>query len=187
MVKSAPDTLLVIRVPGWVDDVVGTFPGRFETDDARMALVIALSRHNVERGGGPFGAAVFAGPHLVAAAVNRVLDSGLSIAHAEIVALMRAQQSFGAFAAASAGAHSLVASAEPCCQCFGAIFWSGVDHLCCGATTADAEAAGFDEGPKPEDWVRVFEDRGVSVTRFVRRDEAREVIAEYARRGGRIY
>lgn len=186
MVKPTPDALLVIRVPGWVDDVVGTFPGRFETDDARMALVIALARHNVERGGGPFGAAVFAGPELVAAAVNRVLDSGFSIAHAEILALMRAQQSRG-LSAASADAHSLVTSAEPCCQCFGAIFWSGVNRLCCGATTADAEEAGFDEGPKPEDWMRVLEDRGVSVTRLVRRDEAREVIAEYARRGGRIY
>src|SRR5262245_26742688 len=116
-----------------------------------MALAVALSRENLERGGGPFGAAVFAGERLIAAGVNCVLESGFSIAHAEILALMTAQRRLGP-------AHevrvplTLFASTEPCCQCFGALIWSGVRRLICGATTADAEAVGFDEGPKPEAW-----------------------------------
>jgi tRNA(Arg) A34 adenosine deaminase TadA len=185
--RSTPDTTLGITVPGWVDDVVATFPGCIESEDDRMSLVIALARHNVENGGGPFGAAVFLGSRFVAAGVNRVLDTGFSIAHAEIVALMGAQTILGTTGGELAGSCSLVASTEPCCQCFGALVWSGVDHVCCGATTADAEAVGFDEGPKPEDWVRAFESRGISVTRFVRREEARAVLEQYARRGGTIY
>ncbi len=178
---------VVLAVPRWVDEVAAAFGTSLETDDGRMALTIALSRHNVERGGGPFGATVFLGSELVAAGVNLVLDSGLTIAHAEIVAMMRAQRALIESPRPAGGLYSLVASTEPCCQCFGALVWSGIQHLTCGANTADAEAIGFDEGPKPESWVRALEDRGIAVTQGVRREEARAVLGEYARRGGRIY
>jgi len=157
-----------------------------------MALTIALSKHNVDRGGGPFAATVFLGPKLVAAGVNLVLDSGLTLAHAEIVAMLRAQRALGAAPRAQDEAddgevYALVASTEPCCQCFGALVWSGITHLTCGANTADAEAIGFDEGPKPASWVRSPEERGISVTQDVGRQAARDVLQEYARRGGTIY
>jgi tRNA(Arg) A34 adenosine deaminase TadA len=177
----------VLAVPSWVDEVAATFGGAFETEGDRMALAIALSRHNVERGGGPFGAAVFLGLELVATGVNLVLGSGLTIAHAEIVAMMRAQRALIDSPRQSGGTYSLVASTEPCCQCFGALVWSGVRHLACGANTADAEAIGFDEGPKPDAWVRSLEARGISVTQGVQREEARAVLDDYARRGGVIY
>jgi tRNA(Arg) A34 adenosine deaminase TadA len=188
-------TSIVIVVPAWIDEVVGGFAGPFETDDDRMALAIALSRHNLERGGGPFGAAVFAGPELVAAGVNLVLTTGFSIAHAEIVAMMSAQRVLRDLPPIAAGRDAiragagmcLAASTEPCCQCFGALVWSGIQRLICGANTADAEAIGFDEGPKPASWTRELESRGVSVAEGVRHEEARAVLAEYARRGGPIY
>src|SRR4029077_2948675 len=101
---------------------------------------------------------------------NLVLDTGLSIAHAEIVAMMSAQRVIRASRAAGVwqgdlgqGVTCLAASTEPCCQCFGAFVWSGIQRLICGANTADAEAIGFDEGPKPAAWVRELEARGVSV------------------------
>ncbi len=188
---AMPGTSIVIVVPAWVDEVVAGFPGPFETDDDRMAVAVALSRHNVERGGGPFGAAVFAGSELVAAGVNLVLTTGFSIAHAEIVAIMNAQRRLLASAAGKVHVrtHSIcmAASTEPCCQCFGAFVWSGIDRLICGANTADAEAIGFDEGPKPAFWAKELESRGVSVAQGVRREEARAVLAEYSRRGGPIY
>jgi tRNA(Arg) A34 adenosine deaminase TadA len=176
-------------VPSWVDEVAATFEGsrELETEGGRMALAIALSRHNVERGGGPFGAAVFLGSDLVAAGVNLVLDSGLTIAHAEIVAMMRAQRALVDSPRQGGGLYSLVASTEPCCQCFGALVWSGIRHLACGANTADAEAIGFDEGPKPAAWVQSLEARGITVTEGVRREEARVVLDDYVRRGGVIY
>jgi tRNA(Arg) A34 adenosine deaminase TadA len=187
VVDARTGSAVVLAIPSWIDDVAAAFGGSLETEDGRMALTIALSRHNVERGGGPFGATVFLGSELVAAGVNLVLDSGLTIAHAEIVAMMRAQRALADSPRPAAGRYSLVASTEPCCQCFGALVWSGIGHLTCGANTADAEAIGFDEGPKPEAWVRSLEARGITVSQGVRREEASAVLGEYVRRGGVIY
>lgn len=181
------ENAVVLSVPVWIDEVVRGFRGALETDDERMALTIALSRHNIERGGGPFGATVFLGSELVAAGVNLVLGSGLTIAHAEIVAMMRAQRALLDSPRTAGGRYTLIASTEPCCQCFGALVWSGIEHLTCGANTADAEAIGFDEGPKPPAWVDALQARGISVTQGVRREEARSVLGDYVRRGGTIY
>ncbi len=156
------------------------------TDEARMRLTVALSRENVLRGGGPFGGTVFLGDRLLATGVNLVLQSGYSIAHAEIVALMAAQSQIVG-GALNLPALTLFASTEPCCQCFGALVWAGVRRLVCGATTADAEAVGFDEGPKPDAWPQVLQGRGIDVSLGVLRDEARGVLNDYVARGGKIY
>jgi tRNA(Arg) A34 adenosine deaminase TadA len=177
---------IVLEVPAWIDEVVAQLSEPLVSDEARMALTVRLSRENVARGGGPFAAAVFAEERLLAAGVNLVLSSGFSIAHAEIVALMRAQVALGA-ASLSPPPLTLFASTEPCCQCFGALVWAGVRRLVCGANTADAEAVGFDEGPKPAAWVRVLEQRGIAVTEGVQRNDARAVLDDYVARGGRIY
>jgi tRNA(Arg) A34 adenosine deaminase TadA len=181
-----PEESLSISLPSWLDDLVRSFSGPFDTHEDRMALAVALSRANVQHGGGPFGAAVFVGARLVAAGVNRVLETGFSIAHAEVIAMTCAQRAL-AGSPFPAGRYSLVTSTEPCCQCFGALVWSGIEELACGATTADAEAIGFDEGPKPDDWANVLRRRGIDVERAVKRDEARAVLDEYARGGGTIY
>jgi len=177
---------LVLEIPAWVDDVIAAFSEPLVSDEARMGLTVRLSQENVARGGGPFGGTVFAEDRLLAAGVNLVLDSGFSIAHAEIVALMRAQSALGQ-ASLSPPPLTLFASTEPCCQCFGALVWAGVRRLVCGANTADAEAVGFDEGPKPAGWVQVLEQRGIAVTEGVLRVEAQAVLASYAAGGGRIY
>jgi tRNA(Arg) A34 adenosine deaminase TadA len=176
---------LTIVLPDWIDDIAEQFVG--ETDEQRMELCVALSQRNIERDGGPFAALVFSGSELIGAGVNRVLASGFSIAHAEILALMSAQQRIASTGLAPRQPYSLVTSTEPCCQCFGALIWSGVTRLVCGATTADAEAVGFDEGPKPDDWTKVLEARGISVTHSVLRAKAKQVLDEYERRGGAIY
>ncbi|CAA9463261.1 MAG: hypothetical protein AVDCRST_MAG14-2813 [uncultured Rubrobacteraceae bacterium] len=72
-------------------------------------------------------------------------------------------------------------------MCLGAVPWSGVRSLLCGARGEDAEEIGFDEGTKPDRWVRSLEKRGIVVTRDVLRREAASVLREYARRGGEIY
>jgi tRNA(Arg) A34 adenosine deaminase TadA len=189
-VHATSGTSIVLAVPAWVDEVARAHRGALETDEERMALTIALSRQNVERGGGPFGATVFLGSRLVAAGVNLVLGTGLTIAHAEIIAMMRAQRALLDAPRSSdseSGRYALYASTEPCIQCFGALVWSGIEHLTCGANTADAEAIGFDEGPKPAAWIAALAERGISVTQDVRRVEAKGVLEEYARRGGTIY
>jgi tRNA(Arg) A34 adenosine deaminase TadA len=176
---------VLITIPRWIDELVQRREPLAD-DDACMALTIELSRENVARGGGPFGALVCAEGKVIAAGVNRVLDSGFSLAHAEIIALLRAQQMLKQTSPTHA-ALCLYASTEPCCQCFGAVVWSGVTRLVCGALTADAEAIGFDEGPKPAAWPSALEQRGLEVKLGVRSAEARAVLQEYAQRGGPIY
>jgi tRNA(Arg) A34 adenosine deaminase TadA len=176
---------LVITIPAFVDDIVQR-AGKLTSDDAFIQLAIALSRENVEQGGAPFGAVVAAGDRVVAGGVNRVLTSGMSIAHAEIVTLMRAQLILQAGLQVDAPL-TLYTSTEPCCQCYGAVVWSGVTRLVCGASTADAEAIGFDEGPKPERWRAELERRGISVTEGVCTQDARAVLQRYQELGGRIF
>jgi tRNA(Arg) A34 adenosine deaminase TadA len=178
---------LVITPPPWIDEAVASFSASLDSDHGRMGLAIYLAGQNAQRGGGPFGAAVFVGDSLVGVGVNQVLDTGLSIAHAEVLALARAQQTVDGWEAAPRGPFTLVTSAEPCCQCFGALIWAGVERMVCGANTEDVQAIGFDEGPKPDRWLELLESRAISVAQGVRREEAREVLNAYLQRGGAIY
>jgi tRNA(Arg) A34 adenosine deaminase TadA len=186
MGASLDPSFLRLDVPAWIDELVDSRQGQLETPAQRMDLAIALSRSNVERGGGPFGAVVYAGNRVIAAGVNLVLSSGFSLAHAEIVAILRAQQRLQS-GESFARPFTLYTSAEPCCQCFGALIWSGIQELVCGATTADVETIGFDEGPKPQPWHSILEANGFSVVQELLRSDAVAVLQEYQRRGGTIY
>jgi tRNA(Arg) A34 adenosine deaminase TadA len=183
---------VVLGLPGWVEELISDSDREYPAEEDRMRLVIELSRSNVARGtGGPFGAGVFdlSTNRLVAPGVNLVASTNLSAAHAEIVALMIAQQVVGHFDLGGPGRppYELVASTEPCAQCFGAVPWSGVRRLACGARDEDARDIGFDEGPKMPDWAASLERRGISVVRDVCREEAAAVLRDYAESGGMIY
>ncbi|MDK9724921.1 MAG: nucleoside deaminase [Sterolibacteriaceae bacterium MAG5] len=181
---------LHLEIPAWLAAVAASQPPLAD-DGARMAFVIGLARRNAAAGGGPFAAAVFesAGGRLVAAGVNRVVEAACSAAHAEILALSLAQQGLGCHDLGASGlpVHELVSSAEPCAMCLGAVVWSGVRRVVCAARDEDVRAIGFDEGPKPEDWVAVLAARGIAVRRDVLRAEAIAVLREYAAGGGDIY
>ena len=183
---------VTLRLPDWIGEVIADLDLTYPTIEDRMRLAVELSRESSHRGtGGPFGAAIFDREtiKLFAPGVNLVLSSGYSFAHAEMVAIMVAQQLVGDFDLGGEGqpSYELVASTEPCSMCFGAIPWSGIRHLVCGARGEDAEAVGFDEGTKPAEWVRALEERGITVERDALRDEAASVLREYAERGGEIY
>ena len=184
--------LATVSLPGWVEEALSN-PGReYSTEEDRMRLVIELSRSNVDHGtGGPFGASIFdlSTNRLVAPGVNLVATTNLSAAHAEMVAIMISQQVVGHFDLGGEGLppYELVASTEPCAMCFGAIPWSGVRRLVCGAREEDARRIGFDEGPRTSDWVTALEQRGISVARDVYRDEAAAVLRYYVESGGMIY
>lgn len=156
-----------------------------------MLLAVRLARTNVERGtGGPFGAAVFDREtgRLVAPGVNLVTTAGCSVAHAEMIALMVGQQAEGTFDLGAEGRdYELVTSTEPCAMCLGAVPWSGVRHLVCGARDADARSVGFDEGSKIKNWMEELTRRGITVECDVCRSEAAEVLRYYASSGGEIY
>jgi tRNA(Arg) A34 adenosine deaminase TadA len=180
-----------IKLPPWVAEFLARDPQVFATKEEQMRLAIALARENVERQtGGPFGAAVFDEKgRLVAPGVNVVVTSHCSILHAEMVALALAQKKLARYDIGDEGRsrYALVASTEPCAMCFGAIPWSGVTQLVCGARDEDARGIGFDEGPKLSEWSEALQQRGIRVTRDVLREEARAVLQLYADLGGPIY
>jgi len=180
-----------IRLPQWTAELLTGNNRLYPTAESRMQLAIGLSRLNVEHGsGGPFGAAVFnmETHELLAIGINLVVASSCSIAHAEMVAISCAQQRLQQFdLGASQGRYELVTSCEPCAMCFGAIPWSGIRHLVCGARDKDARAIGFDEGPKMNNWKEALESRGITVETDVCRQDAADVLKLYARGDGDIY
>ncbi|NBB92004.1 MAG: nucleoside deaminase [Gammaproteobacteria bacterium] len=181
-----------VDLPDWMSEFSDKLPRHLASARERMAVAVSLADQNVRRKtGGPFGALVVAedSGEVVALGVNRVEPQLCSAAHAEIVALSVAQRVMGSWSLADTrlGRLQLVSSCEPCAMCFGAIPWSGVRSLLCGATKADAEASGFDEGARPSDWVEVLERRGIEVRCGVLREEAARVLERYAARGHTIY
>ena len=181
-----------LRLPDWLKGFPADARQVYPTDEDRMRVVIELARSNVRAGtGGPFGAGVFdIRTHtLVAPGVNLVTSANCSLLHAEMVAILIAQQIAGTYDLGGPGRPhlELVASTAPCAMCLGAIPWSGVRGLVCGACDADARGIGFDEGDKPADWVAALENRGIRVREDVCRDEAVAVLRHYAESGGLIY
>ena len=190
--RWSPEPAFTLRLPAWVPAYLQGLDGAYPTAEERMAVAIALARLNVEHGtGGPFGAAVFDLAHhtLLAPGVNLVVAANCSVLHAEIVALITAQQRVGSYDLSAGGGagYELVSSAEPCAMCMGAVPWSGVRSLVCGARDKDVRSAGFDEGAKPDDWVAALTARGVAVRQDVCREAARDVLLAYAAQGGPIY
>ena len=178
------------ELPGWVEPFLVDWQQPLVSIDPRMQLAIALSKESVvQKTGGPFGAVVVHEKtgELVSVGINLVTTAGLSIAHAEMVALSLAQLSMGQWNLSHSGPLQLVTSCEPCAMCFGALPWSGISSLICGARKEDAEEAGFDEGDKPDQWVASLQNRGIEVERGVLRSEAASVLAYYRDTGGPIY
>ena len=186
-----------LTLPAWAQAWMPELEGRVLADDAdKVALAVELSRRNVEAGsGGPFGAAVFGPDHrLVSIGVNRVMPMACSMAHAEIMAYTLAQQRLQRARLnrdaddLPCGPFVLATSAQPCCQCFGATVWAGIDRLLIGARAEDVEAlTTFDEGPLPADWVGELERRGIAVLRDLQREAACAVLRSYGSGGGAHY
>jgi tRNA(Arg) A34 adenosine deaminase TadA len=152
-----------------------------------MRFAIRLAAINVQHNNGhPFGAAVFEleSGALVAIGINLVMQINCSLAHAEMVALATAQWRIGHFDLRAAGRppHQLVTSCEPCAMSFGAIPFSGVEGLVCGARSGDAEAIGFDQAMKPTQWPTALQQRGIAVLQDVVREEAVDVLRAYRQR-----
>ena len=184
-----------LTLPAWVHEAVDTSRA-YPSDAEKVELAIELSRRNIEaNSGGPFGAAVF-GPddRIIAVGVNRVVPHACSVAHAEMMAYMLAQgrtQRLRLNRDAddnAIGPITLATSSQPCCQCYGATVWAGIDRLLIGARSEDVEElTEFDEGPLPADWVGALNARGIEVVRDIERDAARAVLRMYGETGGAKY
>ncbi len=180
-----------LTLPAWIHEAVD--PQVVCTDDAaRIGLAIELSRLNVAHAtGGPFGAAIFdeVSGRLLGVGVNRVLPQACSVAHAEMMAFMTAQARTQRVRLNEDGAKVVLAtSSQPCCMCYGATFWAGIDTLLIGARAQDVMTlTAFDEGPLPADWIGELGRRGVAVRRDIARERACEVLRTYGREDHRRY
>lgn len=179
-----------VELPAWVRIFLDSWQEPLLTVSQRMQLAIALAEENVrQKSGGPFAALVVkeGSGELLSVGLNLVTTAGLSVAHAEIVALSLAQSALAHWDLSRAENLQLVTTCEPCAMCFGALPWSGIKSLVCGARKKDAEASGFDEGDKPDHWVRSLQRRGIVVQCSVLRSEAVRVLEQYRDNGGTIY
>ena len=185
-------TGFTLQLPDWILPFLSGQELVYKTDDRRMSLAIELASLNVKnKTGGPFGACIFqiSTGKLISCGVNLVTTANCSIAHAEMVAIAMAQKTLGTYDLANAqgGPFELVTTTEPCAMCLGAVPWSGVSRLVCGATDADARAIGFDEGAKPSNWTEALEKRGITVLQNVLGPQAKAVLEEYMKNSGEIY
>ena len=180
-----------IQLPQWVYSFTPDSKTIYSTIEERMELAIELAAQNINHDGGPFGAAVFErqSGKLIAPGINLVMQTNCSVVHAEIVAIVFAQQKVENFDLGTEGFpdYELVTSTEPCAMCLGAIPWSGIKSVVCGARDEDARMIGFDEGEKPKQWIVALEDRGIKVTRDICRDKAKAIMQQYVDEGGIIY
>jgi hypothetical protein len=100
-----------LALPEWVESFLAAWAEPLDEEDRRMRLAIALAEENVRRQtGGPFGAIVVeeGSGRLLGAGVNRVTALGLSLAHAEMLALSLAQRERGDWNLGCRGAVQLV-------------------------------------------------------------------------------
>lgn len=184
---------ITIQLPEWLRRLLPELAAKaYTSDPARMEVALRVAKQNVIEGtGGPFGAAVFntRDGSLVSVGVNLVTSSGLSMTHAEVVAIAMAQAELKTFDLGEGDlSHlQLATSAEPCSMCIGAIHWSGLKSIIASARDADVREIGFDEGNKPPDWVDHFASNGVKVVPDVLREGGIDVLQTYVQRGGRIY
>ncbi|NUR60477.1 MAG: nucleoside deaminase [Catenulispora sp.] len=174
-----------VRLPDWIEDELAELPDAVPDLEDRMRLLHRLADRNWREGnGGPFAALVAERDtgRIVSIGVNVVLASGVSSAHAEVVALGLAQAGIGGWDLGGTGlpTHELVVNWRPCIQCYGAAMWSGVRRLVIAGEGPELEEiTTFDEGPLGADWVAQFEARGIEVVRDVLRDEALDVFRAY--------
>jgi len=166
-------------IPSWLQEYAQSYQPTSDLQQ-RMRFVIEASMKNViHGGGGPFAAGIFEidSAKLVALGVNLVTSQQLSMLHAEMVAIALAQRKLGCYDLSDARfpPMELISSAEPCSMCLGAIPWSGVKHVAAAAREEDINSLGFDEGPKPDDWIAALQQRGIRVSADVERKQAQAV------------
>lgn len=188
---KAREFRVVLDVPAWVDAETRS-DRTCRGDEEKMAVVIRLASENVaRRAGGPFAAAVFEAEsgRIVAAGVNSVVRLQNCVLHAEMLAIMLAQQRVRSFTlrAGHLPTHELVTTCEPCAMCLGATLYSGVRRLVIGATRSDAMAVGFDEGPVFPESYTYLANRGIATVWDVKRTEAVNVLEAYRAGGGPMY
>lgn len=136
-----------------------------------LRKAVRLSEENVRDGaGGPFGAVVVRGGHVIAQGANRVTTDLDPTAHAEVQAIRAACRELGTF---QLDGCALYTSCEPCPMCLAAIYWARLDGVFYAGTRLEAAEAGFDDEWLYQEVARPLTERALPMHRHLAA-EARE-------------
>ena len=128
------------------------------TDDAYMKLAFAVARRATDSGNPPFGAILVDGQDaVVLEAENNVTSDSDCTGHAETNLVRDASRRFGVGAL---GDYTMYTSAEPCCMCSAAAFWSGLGRIVYGLSSARLTALRGGEPPMLDIPAREVASRG---------------------------
>ncbi|MCZ7601926.1 MAG: nucleoside deaminase [Melioribacteraceae bacterium] len=181
-------TSKTIALPNWVNEIDKNVV--LNSIDDKMNFVLDLAIKNITmKTGGPFAAAIFNQKtnELVSVGLNVVVENNCSVAHAEVVAIINAEEKLKRFRLDDTE-YELISSAQPCVMCNGAVLWSGVTKLAYGANKDDVEKiVGFDEGPLHPNWIEEFKQRGITVEPNILNEKSREVLQLYKDNEGILY
>lgn len=181
-------TSKTITLPDWVNEIEKNI--KLISDEDKMNFVLDLAIKNIKmKTGGPFAAAVFnkSTNEIVSIGLNVVVENNCSVAHAEVVAIINAEEKLQNYRLDDTE-YILISSAQPCVMCNGAVLWSGITTLIFGATKDDVEEiVGFDEGPIHPHWIEEFKNRGIKVLGKTLHDKSREVLQLYKDNEGILY
>lgn len=121
------------------------------TDAEKLRVAIEQAERGMAAGNDPYGAVIFDGDALIAAAHNRVATSGDPIAHAEIETIRAAHRDGHAGVLARC---VLYASCEPCPICLAAIRWVGIAGVVYASQDVEYGAATSGAPGVPQAWIR---------------------------------
>ncbi|MBN9655748.1 nucleoside deaminase [Halobacillus sp. GSS1] len=105
---------------------------------SERALELALD--NVENGGHPFGAVLVCDGEIIAEGVNELHLRPDVSAHAELVAMKKAQRARGSIDLSDC---TMYASGEPCAMCLTAMYFSNLKKVIYSQTVQEASRAGL--------------------------------------------
>lgn len=133
-------------------------------NNAFMLKAIELSKKNIDKGGGPFGAVIVKDGKIISTGTNRVTAKNDPTAHAEVNAIRKAARKLGTFDLAGCDIYT---SCEPCPMCLGAIYWAHIDKIFYGNTKKDAADIGFDDSFIYDELKLDYADRKVKIVQLL--------------------
>jgi len=147
-----------------------------------LRRAIALARHSIDNGGGPFGAVIVRGDEIIAETSNSVTKDNDPTAHAEVNCIRLACKKLNTFILEGC---EIYASSEPCPMCLGAIYWAHLDKIYYAATREDAAWGGFDDDFIYKEIAVPYSDRKVPIINDLQK-EGRQVFAVWRNKEDKI-
>lgn len=147
----------------------------------REAIRLSIEKMEANEGG-PFGAVIVRGGHMVGRGWNRVTSTNDPTAHAEVVAIRDACSNLKTFTLSGCEIYS---SCEPCPLCLAAIHWSRLDRIYYAASCDDAAAAGFDDRTFYRELAKPAGERSIPMVQALR-DEASVALKAWLKKEDRI-